>query len=389
MANTDKQATPHLAEPQAAKPQAAKTQTIGSEIAEDRTVIGGYAYQIICQQSKQVLKRRSSVLSDSDPEDLHQMRIGTRRLRSALTLFADVVEIEDSTSAALSRSVAKVTKSLGKVRDIDVMQQWFVQMLDTTDNEKHPKKQKSGSKNKSVATPFGDSFSSKEFSKKEKKVIKSLLKSLKKKRKKRFSQMESTLSAAAYKQLAKRCKRWIKQPKFSPVAQQPAASYAARKLVGPLAQLLQHPSWEVATSTNVNTAAIGNSQRRVLKRISLKTLNQALEQHGEQLHDLRKQIKNVRYQTEFFRSLYGIHYAAQVRELRQLQSVLGQLQDQLVVSEFLAAELGPDWAEKLPTLYEAFQSSRLDLWKQWQPLQEKYLALHERFKVRESEASAA
>ncbi len=122
----------------------------------------------------------------------------------------------------------------------------------------------------------------------------------------------------------------------------------------------------------------------MLKSISLARLNQQLDQCGEQLHDLRKQIKTIRYQTEFFRSLYGIHYAAQIRELRTLQGILGQLRDQLVVSEFLAKELGLEWSEKLPTVYEAFQSSRLELWQQWQPLQEKYLGLHERLESQRS-----
>ncbi|MGD1867119.1 MAG: CHAD domain-containing protein, partial [Phormidesmis sp.] len=96
---------------------------------------------------------------------------------------------------------------------------------------------------------------------------------------------------------------------------------------------------------------------------------------SQQLHDLRKQIKQTRYQTEFFRSLYGITYAAQIRELRTLQKVLGELQDQLIISEFLTAELGDSWTEKLPTLYQSFQDSRLTLWKKWQPLQAKYLKL--------------
>ncbi len=96
---------------------------------------------------------------------------------------------------------------------------------------------------------------------------------------------------------------------------------------------------------------------------------------GEQLHDLRKQIKNIRYQTEFFRGLYDITYAAQVREFRNLQSILGQMQDQIVVGQFLADELGSDWAQQLPSIDAAFQASRLDLWQQWQPFQRKYLKL--------------
>ncbi|MBE9062019.1 CHAD domain-containing protein [cf. Phormidesmis sp. LEGE 11477] len=347
-----------------------------SQIARDRELIGGYAYQTIRKQSKQVFKLRSPVLSDTDPENLHQMRIATRLLRSALLLFSDTVEIEGTTPIALSRSVAKLTKALGKVRDIDVMQQWFGQLLEAASDRKAKKKVNKREKADAIAAP------SHAFSKKEKKVIQSLLKVLKKRRKKQFARMDTALNSATYKRLVKQCKGWTKQPKFSPVAQRPAASSAIRKMIKPLAHLLQHPGWEVATkATDKNAKKAGSSQRYILKPISLGQLNQQLDQHGEQLHDLRKQIKGVRYQAEFFRGLYGIHYAAQIRELRSLQSVLGQIQDQLVVSEFLADELGPKWTDKLPTLYEAFQSSRLDLWKQWQPLQAKYLGLCDHLNV--------
>ena len=356
--------------------QGASSATTATQIAEDSSLIGGYAYQIICKQSKQVFKLRSPVLADTDPNNIHQMRIGTRRLRSALMLFADTIETKGTSPAALSKSVAKLTKSLGKVRDIDVMQQWLVQKLDAaSESEATNASKASGEETSAIATDLS-------FSEKEKKVIQSLLKKLKKRRKKQFSQLESTLSSSAYKKLVKQCKQWIKRPRFRPAARQTAASSAIRKLVEPLAQLLQHPSWEIATEE-------GSSEQRILKRISLAELNQQLDRHGEQLHDLRKQIKNIRYQTEFFRGLYDIHYAAQIRDLRTLQGVLGQLQDQLVVSEFLAEELGVDWADQLPTIYKAFQSSRLDLWQQWQPLQEKYLKLHERSKSQKSAKAIA
>ncbi len=373
MTNPMKQDASNLA----IKPQTAKLHPSESAIAENNALIGGYAYQIIRRQSKRVFKLRSPVLADSDPENLHQMRIGTRRLRSALLLFTDTIEIEGTTPAALSKSVQKLTKVLGKVRDIDVMQQWFTQMLETASASQKTKKGKDNEKSKPTITSSIQSLS-----KQEEKAIRSLLKTLKKRRKKKFSRMASTLSAPTYKKVAKQCKQWTKKPKFSPVAQQPAASNAIQKMIEPLTQLLQHPSWEIATKP---LSATG-SQRRVLRKISLAQLNQQLEKHGDQLHDLRKQIKNVRYQTEFFRSLYGIHYAAQVRELRTLQSVLGQLQDQLVVSEFLTKELGSNWPERLPTIYEAFQSSRLDLWHQWQSLQGKYLGLHEQLKTQKNAA---
>ena len=332
-----------------------------AQIAQDGSLLGGYAYQIIRQQSKRIFKLRSQVLADTDIEPLHQMRVGTRRLRSALTLFADVVEIEGSVTGEASKTdspakaVGKLTKVLGKVRDLDVMQLWFEQTLTA------PK----DADDKEGSTAPSD------LKKKEKKVIKTLLKKLRKRRKKQFFRLEKTLNHTAYKKLARQFKQWIKQPVFSEAARQPASREAAVRIVDPLTELLQHPGWLVATRKQ-------DKQIKPIDNITLPELNQYFDEEGETLHELRKQIKRVRYQMEFFRGLYDITYAAQVREFRNVQDMLGQLQDQVVVAQLLADELGPDWAQQLPTIAAAFQSSRLALWQQWQPYQRKYLQLRDR-----------
>ncbi|MGC1306631.1 MAG: CHAD domain-containing protein [Phormidesmis sp.] len=339
-------------------------QTVSNQISpdaviKDESLLGGYAYQIIHQQSKQLFKLRSQVLADTDPEPLHQMRISTRRLRSALALFSDVVATDghpqpdpqlgkEASNRKLAKAVKKLTKKLGNVRDLDVMRQWLKQAM-TADPE------------------VNDSMAS-SFSKAEKKTIKALLKKLKKRRAKQFSKLKKALKGKAYKKLARPLKQWIKSPIFYPAAQQPAKREAIQRLILPISKLLQHPAWLVATREH-------GDQVTPVKNITLTKLNQLFEQDGELLHDLRKQIKQLRYQTEFFRGVYDITYAAQVREFRNLQSILGQLQDQIVIAQFLNDELGSNWAVKLPTIKKTFQDSRLDLWQQWQPHQRKYLNL--------------
>jgi len=336
-----------------------------ADIVKNQGLLGGYAYQIIRQQSKQISKLRSQVLADTDIEDLHEMRISSRRLRSALSIFSDVVEIGASEQKSGKKRAAKkgpsngndklikglkdLTQTLGTVRDLDVMKQWFEQ---TTQAHKQPE----------VAS----------FSKAEKKEIKTLLKRLKKQRKKQFSHLESVLKGEAYKKLIRQFKQWVKQPTFSTTAQQPASSAAAQKIIAPITHLLAHPGWQIATR---KTTRQGQAHFTPLAKITLPQLNKHLSQEGEGLHELRKQIKHVRYQTEFFRGIYGITYAAQIREFRTLQKILGQLQDQVVISQFLTREIGENWAEKLPTIEADFQQSRLAVWQQWQPYQRKYLKL--------------
>ena len=49
--------------------------------------LGHYAYRIIQKNFKKIVKYEKAVSDDTDPEPLHQMRVGMRRLRSALHLI--------------------------------------------------------------------------------------------------------------------------------------------------------------------------------------------------------------------------------------------------------------------------------------------------------------
>ena len=54
---------------------------------EKNKTFGDLAYMAIAQYYKQILKHEAGVLKDKDPEELHQMRVGMRSLRSAMTGF--------------------------------------------------------------------------------------------------------------------------------------------------------------------------------------------------------------------------------------------------------------------------------------------------------------
>jgi CHAD domain-containing protein len=358
------------------------TQANPEQIAKDNTCLGGYAYQIIDQQSKRVAGLRSQVLQDTDIEPLHQMRVGTRRLRSALILFEDVVEIKGKGSKSLmpklTKGVKRLTQALGNVRDLDVMQQRFETMLtEHSKSNAEEKSQKEASPKEASlkeASPK-EAFQKQQkgnsalyFSKAERKTIQALLKTMKKRRESNFGELKALLKSDDYKTLLKQFKQWVKQPAFTAAAQQTAQKGAAQKIITPIASLLDHPGWLVATRQQGNQTA-------PLAKITLAQIDRCLAQESDRLHDLRKQIKQVRYQAEFFRGLYGIPYAAQIREFRDIQEILGELQDQSVIGQFLSDELGNQWDQQLPTIEATFRTSRLNLWQQWQPYQRKYLKL--------------
>jgi len=64
------------------------------------------------------LNARGDLLSD-DPEFLHQLRVGLRRLRAALRAFRDV--LPSKSTKRLKRSLRKLSPKLGAARDWDVL----------------------------------------------------------------------------------------------------------------------------------------------------------------------------------------------------------------------------------------------------------------------------
>ena len=70
------------------------------------------------RQFEKMLAREADVRSGEDPEDVHQMRVATRRLRASLQVVAPV--FEPSLIKRLRRKLRTTADALGGVRDADV-----------------------------------------------------------------------------------------------------------------------------------------------------------------------------------------------------------------------------------------------------------------------------
>ena len=77
------------------------------------------AFRLIGRSCLHQLVANEPLMSGGNPEALHQMRIGLRRLRAALSVFSEIVDDDDI--AAIKLELNWVSTFLGKARDIDVL----------------------------------------------------------------------------------------------------------------------------------------------------------------------------------------------------------------------------------------------------------------------------
>ena len=72
---------------------------------------------VLLTQWEELLGLRRAVLKTSDLDDIHDLRVASRRFRAALGLFEQFTQTVSKT--ALNKSVRKITRTLGGLRNID------------------------------------------------------------------------------------------------------------------------------------------------------------------------------------------------------------------------------------------------------------------------------
>lgn len=86
------------------------------EVTPDMT--SAEAFRAVARNCQRQIVVNAPATLDGRPEALHQMRVGLRRLRAAITLFRDVVA--DQHCAAIKDSLKWIGGELGPARDLDV-----------------------------------------------------------------------------------------------------------------------------------------------------------------------------------------------------------------------------------------------------------------------------
>lgn len=302
------------------------------EKAMPTNTLGDWATIAVQKHFEKTIKYEQDVLEDRDPEALHQMRVGMRRLRSAVKGFAPALHLP---KAAREKQIGKISRSLGMLRDLDVL----LEAIETRYKPALPKKEKA--------------------------TLKKALELLAEERRHAFRVVSSTLKENRYLSFKEKLSAWLENPRYEAMAQLPIQEVLPDLLLPEVSTLFLHPGWTIGVNWKDGKMEIEN--------LSAEAVEKKFAKQGEVLHDLRKQVKRVRYQMNLFTEFYGSAFAEYVDDMKSIQDILGNMQDSVVLAETLTGVLHSNLAKQLPTLAEKLGETRYECWLNWQPLHQKYM----------------
>jgi triphosphatase len=245
------------------------------------------ALQIIGRACLRQIIGNEPALADGHPEGVHQMRVALRRLRVAMSLFADI--LGDPQTAALKTELRWLAGELTPARELEVLMQHVVRRV----KRRHAHRD----------------------------GISSLSRELAEKHEAALTRAQNAVTSARFRQLALELAAWVETGQWT----------------APQDDLIRDRG-DVA----VQGPAIEQLTRRWRK---VRKKGKALARlDAQSRHKLRIQAKKLRYAAEFFASLFPGKRAAKRREkfltvLERLQDALGDLND-IVVHENLITAVG-------------------------------------------------
>jgi inorganic triphosphatase YgiF len=238
-----------------------------------------------------MLANEPAVLDGTDPEGVHQMRVGLRRLRTLLGLVRPL--LADDVSDYLRGELRWLQRQLGPARD------WDVFIADTLERL---------AARRGAANGLGQSLRLADEARSE-----------------AYARARATVVDPRFTAILLRTEIWLDRGLWM------ATGKRARKA---LAQPV---------------AAFARTALEARERKMRKLGNRVAKLSEAELHRLRIRAKNLRYTAEFFQSLFKRKRTrAYIASLREIQDVLGTLND-AVVSHDLLAELAARAADRKRT----------------------------------------
>ena len=295
--------------------------------------LGDAASGAIDKYFRKTVEHEAEVLKDKDAEELHQMRVGLRRLRSAVTGFAPVLDLPKEASEGKIRKVGRI---LGTLRDLDVM-------LESLQNTYYPN-----------------------LPAYEQKVLDKALLYLLKQRHRALKGVREVLEHKTYQSLKESIENWLDHPQYRAIEHLSIAEVLPDLRLPQVSEFFLHPAWLLGTEYEEGKVKVADD-------LNAEAVEQKLAAEGTILHDLRKQAKRVRYLMNLFGDFYGESYEVYVEDVKAVQECLGDIQDSEVLGEFLTDFVERDLKKELPKLADILAKNRYTAWQKWQVLQRRYL----------------
>jgi triphosphatase len=247
--------------------------------------LGEVAFAVLRAQFAQMRSHEPGTRLGDDPEELHDMRVPTRRMRAAIKVFRGALP---ERAGWFGEELRWVAHALGDVRDLDVQIERFQAWKREADEE-------------------GSRF------------LDRILSITRKRRAEARKNMLEVLDSERYERLE--------------------SSFAEMLRRGPGTGLeLEQANGREMAGEPVTAAAPALISRRYRKwRKAAKRLDQ--NSSPEDFHDARKKGKRLRYTLEFVSEVYGKPAQKLIKPLKALQDDLGDHQDAIVAAGYLK-ELG-------------------------------------------------
>ncbi|MGF1491253.1 MAG: CHAD domain-containing protein [Microcoleaceae cyanobacterium] len=311
------------------------------QMIQKAETLGDWAVIGIKSHLEKILKHEPEVLKDKDPEELHQMRVGMRRLRSAITGFSPVLNLPKSIA---DKRIGKVGRRLGKLRDLDVLlavlREKYYPLLPLQEQEQLDK----------------------------------ILLRLSRRRQKAFKLVQNTLEEGnTYTELKLDLRHWLNAPQYTRIEQLPIGEVLPDLLLPQISELFLHPGWQVGIPECHSEVNGSEETLTSTPEPTPEIVEDLLQTEGDLLHDLRKEVKRMRYQMSLFTTFYGEEYNVYLQDVKAIQECLGDIQDSQVLEAVMQDILKTDLRSALPNLARLLARSRYDVWQKWTTLQQRYL----------------
>lgn len=268
---------------------------------------------LLQRHCRRLVELQGPVLANRDSEPLHQMRVAMRRLRTCLDQFGPCLVLPKSVSG---ERLAKSVRQLGLARDLDVLRERLEEAI----------------------LP--------QLSEAEQQRLKPVRRQLAKERRQAQEHLETVLRSNRHLKLIAQLQHWLKRPQLSPLASGPLRDWLPEWCLASSAALMLHPGWWLQTP----------------------------DQDPDCLHDLRKQIKGVRYRLENLEQVLPDSSRPWIASLKQAQGLLGDLNDLTVLEQAIDNQLQAPLAKAVPELLELLTAQRHQSWQHWRELATPLLA---------------